>query len=325
MADANRMAAAPEERWDLADVAVGDRDEVWRAIVSATHLPWTLDVVRDDPAPGTGEVVRRRWGDLDVVEVRCGPCGGRRLRSDIRRTTGDYVGVLIIRSGCEVVEQDDEQVRLEAGDVLTWRSDRPVRFDVLEPLHKATILVPEQRLREVVRRSDVAAMRRVPATAARHLFTSYLDLVSGLGPDPRVAPVAGTAALELLGAALAHTSPAPVDRAGHAALHARATTFIDDHLADADLTPQRIAAQQGVSERLLYSVFEEQGDSVSAYVRRRRLARAHADLQRFDRAVTVREIARRWGFDDPAHFTRAFVAAYGVAPSRLRPQDAGAD
>jgi len=325
MADTDRTTAAPEERWDLVDVAVGDRDEAWRAIVSATHLPWTLDVVHDDPPPGAGEVVRRRWGDLDVVEVRCGRCGGRRLRSDIRRTIGDYVGVLIVRSGCEIVEQDDEQVRLEAGDVLTWRSDRPVRFDVVEPLRKATVLVPEQRLREVVRRSDVAAMRRLPATPARDLFTSYLDLVNGLGPDRRLAPVAGTAALELLGAALAPLSPAPLDQAGHAALLSRATAFIELHLADADLTPGRIAAQQGVSERLLYSVFEEQGDSVSAYVRRRRLARAHADLQRFDRAVTVREIARRWGFTDPAHFTRAFVAAYGVAPSRVRPGDADAD
>ncbi len=317
--------SALAERWDLSDVPVGDRDEVWRDLVSQTHLPWTLDVVRDARSPGSGRVMRRRWGDLDVVDVRCGPCGGRRLRSDIRRTSGDFVGVLIVRSGCEIVEQDDEQLRLVPGDVVTWRSDRPLRFDVLEPLSKSTVLVPEHRLREVARSTDVPGLRRLPRSGARDLFTSYLDLVCAVDPDPRVARSAGAAALELLGAALVPTGPTPFDRAGHAALLARAITFIDSHLTDADLTPHRIAAQQGVSERLLYSVFEEQGDSVSAYVRRRRLARAHADLQRLDPQVTIREIARRWGFDDPAHFTRAFVAAYGVAPSRLRPRGTATD
>jgi AraC family transcriptional regulator, positive regulator of tynA and feaB len=32
----------------------------------------------------------------------------------------------------------------------------------------------------------------------------------------------------------------------------------------------------------------------------------------------VRAIAARWGYPDPANFTRSFRAAYGVTPSAYR-------
>jgi AraC family transcriptional regulator len=58
------------------------------------------------------------------------------------------------------------------------------------------------------------------------------------------------------------------------------------------------------------------GDSVTSYVRRRRLAWAH------DRVTATRqplaEIATEAGFADQAHFSHAFRAAYGMAPAAYR-------
>jgi len=36
------------------------------------------------------------------------------------------------------------------------------------------------------------------------------------------------------------------------------------------------------------------------------------------RSLTVSEIAFSWGFNSAAHFTRAFRAKYGMAPSEYR-------
>jgi AraC-like DNA-binding protein len=303
------------ERWDIAAMARPDRDEHWRGVVSATHLPWTLDVVRDTAAPRRGSVVRRRLGDVHLLETRCDPCGGQRLRSDIRRTDGEYVGVLVVRSGHEVLTHDDEQIALGPGDVVAWHSSQRIRFDVLDPLHKHTLLVPVARYHEVVSSPEPTTARLLRPTSARALFTSYLEVVTGLDLTREAAASAGNAALELLGATVATLNRPAGREARRQELRQRVKGYVEAHLADPELSARTIARQHAVSERLLYSLFEDEDDTVRAFVRRRRLARAHADLTRSGGGLAVHRVAQRWGFRDAAHFSRAFRALYGYAPS----------
>ena len=39
---------------------------------------------------------------------------------------------------------------LEAGDFVMWDSDREMDFQVLEPLHKLTLLIPKPRMRALL-------------------------------------------------------------------------------------------------------------------------------------------------------------------------------
>jgi AraC family transcriptional regulator, positive regulator of tynA and feaB len=48
----------------------------------------------------------------------------------------------------------------------------------------------------------------------------------------------------------------------------------------------------------------------------RRLARARGELAARGEPISV--IARRWGFADSSHFTRAFRTHYGTTPSDYR-------
>lgn len=59
------------------------------------------------------------------------------------------------------------------------------------------------------------------------------------------------------------------------------------------------------------------GVPLSEYIRRRRMTRAAADLQKGERVL---DVALRYGYDSPTAFTRAFQAVHGVAPS-LAKQD----
>jgi AraC-like DNA-binding protein len=307
--------ARDAETWDVSELAPRDRDEAWRDVVSGTHLPWTLDVVRDPGDFVAGRIVRRRLGDIQLMDACCGRCGGRRLRSDLRRTDGEYVGVLVVRSGREVLTQDDDQIVVGPGDVVAWHSSRPIRFDVIDPLRKQTLLVPVARFLQVVPSPELTTARLLHPNSARLLLTSYLDFVTTLPLTPEAATGAGNAALELLGAALSTLSTPPDRDARRHELRQRVKGYVEAHLADPALTPQAIARQHAISARFLYSLFEDEGDTVVAYVRRRRLARAHADLTRPGRDLAVHQVARRWGFSDPAHFSRAFRAHYGYPPS----------
>jgi AraC-like DNA-binding protein len=95
--------------------------------------------------------------------------------------------------------------------------------------------------------------------------------------------------------------------------------FIEARLGDPGLSPGTIAAAHSISPRYLYKLFETQGTGVAAWIRRRRLERCRRDL--LDPALAdrpVSAIAARWGLTNAAHFSRAFRAAYGAAPSEYR-------
>jgi AraC-like DNA-binding protein len=83
--------------------------------------------------------------------------------------------------------------------------------------------------------------------------------------------------------------------------------------------PARIAAAHGLSVRHVHRLFHESGDTVAAAIRRGRLDRCRADLEDpSQRARSVTEIALRWGFNDSAHFSRAFKARFGLSPRAAR-------
>ena len=121
--------------------------------------------------------------------------------------------------------------------------------------------------------------------------------------------------LELLGAAFRaqrrSSTIAPRDR-----LFARISDDIEARLDDVNLSPKKIAEANGISIRYLYTLFSEQGETVSGWVRRRRLLRCRAELEGADTEASITEIAYRWGFNDSAHFSRLFKGSFGMSPTQ---------
>ncbi|MGV8832302.1 MAG: acetamidase/formamidase family protein [Devosia sp.] len=110
---------------------------------------------------------------------------------------------------------------------------------------------------------------------------------------------------------------------GHAALFQRITLAIERRLHDPDLTPRRIAKAEGISERYLQKLFEQNGESFSQHLRERRLQRAHAALMSSSEARTpVAELAFNAGFGDAANFSRLFKEKFGLPPGAFRARQA---
>ena len=96
----------------------------------------------------------------------------------------------------------------------------------------------------------------------------------------------------------------------------RAQIFIEDNAA-LPISVVDIAAAARLSVRGLQAAFRRNlGMTPQAYVRRVRLAAAHADLLIGNAgAVKVAEIARRWGFHHLSRFAKVFRAEFGESPS----------
>ncbi len=97
----------------------------------------------------------------------------------------------------------------------------------------------------------------------------------------------------------------------------RAVAFIESE-PDAEIGLVEIAAAAGVTPRALQYAFRRHlGTTPTAYLRRVRLALAHADLVAADPSRdTVTAIANRWGFHHHGRFSAAYRAAYGDSPRR---------
>jgi AraC-like DNA-binding protein len=131
-----------------------------------------------------------------------------------------------------------------------------------------------------------------------------------------------TAITEFLFAAVFTASAARNVLHGSAAKNAivlRATQLLEARLSDPELSPSGVAQQLGISVRYLQKLFEEAGENVNHYIRRRRLERSYEELMDplyFPQSIS--EISFRWGFNDSAYFSRSFRDLFGLSPSQHR-------
>lgn len=100
----------------------------------------------------------------------------------------------------------------------------------------------------------------------------------------------------------------------------RALEFIELNLAIAGLSAESVAHAQHISRRQLdYLMRETLGRSIAGQIWTRRLERAAADLRDPRRAgMTIAQIAFSNGFEDAAHFTRAFKRRFAATPRQSR-------
>jgi AraC-like DNA-binding protein len=104
----------------------------------------------------------------------------------------------------------------------------------------------------------------------------------------------------------------------------RVRAHVRHHLTDPDLRPATIAAAHNVSLRHLYKVCAQAGFSLEQWIIGERLRGAREELlRRESRHRSIAVIARGWGFRDPSHFARRFLAAYGVTPKEWRRRQGG--
>ena len=99
----------------------------------------------------------------------------------------------------------------------------------------------------------------------------------------------------------------------------RAVRLIEDRHSDAELTPDDIATELGVSKRYLHALLAEAGTTFLAVLGRIRLHRSTELLAdpRY-RHEQIAEIAWRCGYMDPSYFSRVFRRCYGMGPREWR-------
>jgi AraC-like DNA-binding protein len=311
------------------DVPEPSRADYWHHIVGEAVGPH--DVRTEGPFGHHDRLAVADVGPVAVGALSAGaPAEVRRTARYVRRGGSNLCKVHVLAAGRGVVEQDGRQASLRPGDLVFVDLSRPVRW-AMSAMRAVAVVFPRELLplhpdqAAGLTGVRIAGDRGVGAVASS-LARQLPRQVDGAGVEGSAR--LGTAVLDLLTVALASRLGGDTDgslaglvprAATRRALLEQVLAFIEARLADPDLTPGAVAAAHHVSVRSLYSLFETQEITVAGWIRQRRLERCRRDLlDPGQRDVPVSTVAARWGLPDPAHFSRAFRAAYGLPPVEYR-------
>ncbi len=263
---------------------------------------------------------RRQWlrtGLIDVGEVCCaGRCRARSAEevatthSVVLTTRGVFVRH--VRGG-EAVAEANQLSLFTRGE--PYRVSHPVAGGdeclVLAPDEEAlaALLPRAERARDDVRfaltHRPLAAEEQREALLLRH------DLAGG-----RIDDLEGEVrALDLLRRLVGREGPRVRAGASTRRLVDRAKLWLGAHAGER-ATLARIARDVGATPVYLTQAFAAvEREPLYRYQRRLRLARA---LRQLDEPIDLTTLALDCGFASHSHFTAAFRAVYGIAPSALR-------
>ncbi|ANB72100.1 AraC family transcriptional regulator [Paraburkholderia phytofirmans OLGA172] len=314
------MRPKPTMEWSTLGVAPADKTDAWESVLSNSYRDWHVPCRL--PATFYANVKRHDFGGAELVETVCDPCSGQRLRAQMRRDDELFVGIQLTTEGRERFKIGDTGAEAVSGDLLVWRTDLAVQFEVLERLHKMTLMVPWSLLRERMpeRKSPPVGGKIESRTGVGCLLAVHLLALSNqiTTLDSRLKGSVSRSTLEFIGIALSDLQPSASFDAS-ASMLSRVHDYVLDHLQDEDLTPARIAEANRISLRYLHMLFHHSGATVSGWIQDKRLSKCRDALT--DSAYSrqrIADIAYRWGFSSTSHFSRAFKEKFGMSPGDVR-------
>jgi len=300
----------PGDRADALHAAYEDQHPQRRVLLGDQPVRHRVEQVALGPR---SHLLRTSGTPLQILRKAC----------HVRADATEHLAIGLRRRGHGLLSVDGADAQLPAGHLNCVDMTRPYRLvHATDHAHDVLILSNEDAGVTVdLVRAAAPALRRSPVyDLVRGHVALLFATARDLSPDAR--DLTGQATSALVRALLTTAAEAcGAHRALQDALGPRLAVYLEHHLADPDLTMERVAAAHHISVRHLYDVWADGGhDTTPAqWVLRRRLERARHLLASTDPATTsIAAVARRSGFRDASHFSRRFREAFGTTPRDWR-------
>lgn len=309
-------------RTDL--VPASDRREAW--LLNARQICGDCKFEFPKRLPFHGSIERRTVASLEMTLFSSSSISFNKFPSEPLNSDKRVCIVISQLAGLRSYRQDGQIAVLKKGDATLIDSGRPWSSDCPGDCARLYLRVPWQLMQSRLRLNELPVARKISGDAGLgsllfHLSTSLYREAGSLTEGE------GSAALEAYLTILGECVRPAARPCGHPRDEQlqKILNYIDAHLTDASLNPSEIAGAVDLSVRHLHRLFVHKGSSVSDWIRAQRLGHCKNDLEnpRFA-GTSITEIAFFWGFNDSAHFSRAFKQEFGVSPRGYRARVQGA-
>lgn len=302
--------------------------EFWREAINDYFIRFDMKLNSETPS-FAAQFIQHTDGPITFSEV---VSDGHTV---VRKVPGqmdgndDYYLLLIQRHGTSQIEQAGRSVLMRPGDLVLCHSCSPYSMNMPLAFHHDVLMIPGNIMRHALRTPERYTALAVPnQKGAGRLFMSFIDSLRTTLPelDERSASSVANATVDLLCAALLATpmDEIPLNSSLQQYHLQRLRLYVQTHLADPDLSVERIATALQLSKRHLHALFDSQPTTLNAWIWKERVdaaRRALAAPANAHRSIT--DIAHSLGFKSSAHFSRLFQSAVGMSPRDFRSMASG--
>lgn len=284
----------------------------WELVTSDAFVPLTCVALEPD---FHGRIEFERFDDaLMVSHVATDGLAVDRTARQAAHANSDDIHLTFTLGGAGIIRQEGRGLRVTAGSVSTYATDRRYELDYTAPGQRQVLVqVSKRALGIPVALVEESCTRlRVDAPVAATVLRETLAETRGAA-SPEIGATVRDLAGAMIRSSLAGARVMPTTRSG---MLATVRSFMRGRLHDPELDVAAIAEQHYVSRRFLYELFAPSEETPGEHLRRLRLDRA-ASLLRAG-GDSIGRVAESVGFTDPTTFTRAFTREFGMLPSEYR-------
>lgn len=312
--------------WSTSDVKARERAAYWMDAVCGTFVQLECQVLGDEQT-FFGDLQAYDVGVLRLSRVHATAQRVNRSLSQIRQSSADCFLVNIQIAGRGLLMQDDKVADLRPGDFALYDSSRPYQMQFEGRFEQLVLTLPGAVLRNRLHNVQALTAYKIDGRkgAVAPLLPNMVRQLIRTVPKLESAsvPAVAESVANMLVAGLAEqplaTQVAECNLAGLRRDVIKA--YVMEHLRQPELSTESIATFLGVTPSTVYRAWAGEPDTLNSWIWSRRLDGVYSDL--CDPAhvrATITDIAYSWGFNDSAHFSRAFRARFGRSARDLRAQ-----
>lgn len=295
--------------------------ESWRTVL----LEHAIDVCLEPVAAVHFRcgIVDEKLGAIKLATVSADAIELHDDRSFADRRGRGFVNLAYQISGKCVLMQHNRSALLDAGDFAIYEVDHPFRMSFDGPFEHLVVSLTQEFLHLAGDPSKISACSMSGSTGISGLASTVLrGIADRVGSGLPNSHQLSNGVLNLLAAAVCEKrdqNPARSFDTQGESLILQVKAFIDSAIHDPELSSAAIARVHSISPRYLQKIFENEGTTVTEWIRTRRLERCRIDLIDPEQdSHSIATIASRWGLVDSSYFSRMFKAAYGISPREYR-------
>jgi len=312
--------------WSTSDVKTAERVAYWTEAICGTFVQLECNVLKNR-REFFGDIQAYQLGMLGLSRIRATAQSVSRTLPKIRQSSEDCFLVNIQIAGHGLLMQDGKVADLRPGDFALYDSNRPYQMQFEDRFEQLVLTLPGPVLRSRLRDVQNLTAYRVDGRkgAVAPLLPSMVRQLMRAAPalEPVCVSAVAESVVNMLLAGLTEQPGVGVTAVSDLASLRRdqIRAYVIEHLREPGLSAESIAAFLRVTPSTVYRAWAGESDSLNAWIWSKRLDGVCRDL--CDPALTkktITDIAYDWGFNDSAHFSRAFRVRFGCSAREFRAQ-----